>query len=88
MAPGHKIIAVWCLLIAVTLLSWRLGTGHGIAVEGAHTLASVVIIVIAGIKIRLVGLWFMELREAATPLRLAFEAYVFGVCAMMVWLYL
>jgi len=85
---GHKIFAVWLLLIAATLLSWFLGTGHGLTADGDYTLATVTIIIVAGVKIRLVGLWFMELREAVLWLRMVYELYVVSVCSMMLWFYL
>ncbi len=72
---------VWALLILATLVSWILGTQHGIH---DHTLASVVILLIAFIKLRLVGLYFMELREAPVVLRGLFEAYCIIVCTVVV----
>lgn len=79
--------AVWALLIAGTLLSWFLGTGHGFADDGDHTLVTVAVILVAGIKAHLVGNWFMELREAVSWLRMAFGAYVVSACAAMLWFY-
>jgi caa(3)-type oxidase subunit IV len=52
---------VWVVLIVATAATWTLGTNHGF---GNHTLASVAILLIAFIKVRLVGLYFMELRDA------------------------
>jgi hypothetical protein len=85
---SRKIAAVWFLLIAATLLSWRVGTGSAPDAGGGRTLSTLAIFLVAGVKVRLVGLWFMELREAVTPLRLAFEVYVLAVFAMMIGLYL
>jgi hypothetical protein len=85
---SRKIAAVWFLLIAATLLSWRVGTAYAPDAGGGQTLSTLAILLVAGVKVRLVGLWFMELREAVTPLRLAFEVYVLAVVAMMVGLYL
>lgn len=88
MTSSRKIAAVWLLLVAATLLSWRVGTGHAPDAEGGHTWSTLAILVVAGVKVRLVGLWFMELREAVTPLRVAFEVYVLAVSIMMLGLYL
>jgi cytochrome c oxidase subunit IV len=48
----------------------------------------VVVLGIASIKVRLVGLDFMELRSAPIPLRAAFEGYCFGLWALLSGLYL
>jgi caa(3)-type oxidase subunit IV len=72
--------AVWLLIVA-TIASWVLGTNHGI---GNHTYGSVVILLIAFVKARLVGLYFMELREAPTLLRGLFEAYCAIVCTAVI----
>lgn len=69
--------AVWFVLVALTVVSWALGTSHGVA--GNHELASLVIIVVAAFKIRFIGLYFMELRDAPWALRGAFEGY----CALL-----
>jgi hypothetical protein len=55
--------AVWLLLTVATVLSWSLGTHHSLAIA---------ILVIAFVKIRFVGLYFMELR-GAPPARARFS---------------
>jgi hypothetical protein len=67
----------WLALSTLTVVSWLLGTDHGFA--GNQVLASLAIIVVAVFKVRLVGLYFMELREAPTALRTLFEGY----CAIL-----
>ena len=64
---------VWLVLVALTLVSWTLGTRHGFA--GDHVPANVTIMVIAVFKVRLIGLHFMELRDAPWLLRGIFEAF-------------
>jgi caa(3)-type oxidase subunit IV len=76
---------IWVVLILATITSWLLGTNHGI---GNHTYASVAILLIAFVKVRLVGLYFMELREAPTVLRGLFEAYCVIVCTVVITLFL
>ena len=61
----RRLSAVWAVLVAATLASWLLGGGHGAAV-----------VAIAVWKVRLVGLYFMELRTAPVPLRVVFEGWV------------
>jgi apolipoprotein N-acyltransferase len=81
-----RLSAVWCLLVAATLLSWWLGTDHGFG-AGASS-ASVVILAVAFMKARFVGLYFMELRHAPLVLRGLFEAYCLVVLAVVVTMYL
>jgi heme/copper-type cytochrome/quinol oxidase subunit 4 len=64
-----------------TVVSWVLGTSHGIH---DRTLASIAILIIAFVKVRFVGLYFMELREAPNPLRALFETYCVVACTIVV----
>ena len=75
--------ASWLFLVAATVLSWAVGAEHG-----TGSLIAVVVLGIAAIKVRLVGLDFMELRHAPLPLRAAFEAYCVGMWALLSALYL
>src|SRR5206468_923517 len=59
---------VWSVLVIATTISWALGSDQGFGKDG-HALASVVILVVALFKVRLVGLYFMELRDAPPALR-------------------
>ena len=59
-----------------------------IVARSSHRAASTLILAVAFTKVRLVGLYFMELREAPTVLRLIFEAYCVVVFAAMLGLYL
>ena len=77
--------AVWAFLILATVVSWTLGTQHGFH---NATPASVVILLIAFIKVRLVGLYFMELGDAPKVLRGLFEAYCAVVCTVVVSVFL
>lgn len=81
-ARGRAVVS-WLMLIAATLLSYALGAEHGVG-------AAVVVVVfgIAAVKIRLVGLDFMELRGAPTPLRAAFEGYCLALWSVLSGLYL
>jgi len=71
--------AVWLLLTVATVLSWALGTHRGLAIA---------ILVIAFVKIRFVGLYFMELRGAPPALRAVFETYCLAVLLMLSAMYL
>lgn len=81
----NVISVVWLGLIAMTLLSWWLGTDHGIKDVQA---ASVLVLLVAFAKVRFVGMYFMELRHAPTPLRLLFEGWCGVVCTAIVVMYL
>lgn len=75
--------ASWLFLIAATIVSWAVGAEHG-----TGSLVAVLILGIAAVKVRLVGLDFMELRYAPIALRAAFEAYCLGMWALLSALYL
>jgi hypothetical protein len=72
----------WLILVAATLASFALGADHG-----TGSLVAVAVLAIAAIKVRLVGLDFMELRHAPIPLRAAFEVYCVGLWALLSGLY-
>ena len=74
-APG----VVWCMLCGLTLLSVAL-------VEGGwrRTLASILIVLIAAIKSRLVILHYMEANRAARHWRFLYETWNFAVSATII----
>lgn len=73
----------WLLLVAATVISWAVGAEHG-----TGSLVVLVVLAIAAIKVRLVGLDFMELRHAPIPLRAIFEFFCFAIWAVLSGLYL
>ncbi|MFI5623286.1 cytochrome C oxidase subunit IV family protein [Nocardioides sp. NPDC051685] len=77
---------VWILLVLATVVSWALGTDHGF-VEGAKS-ASLIVMVLAFVKVRFVGLYFMELKDAPLPLRILIEVYCLVVCCLTLGFYL
>jgi hypothetical protein len=83
----HRATVVWAALVGATCLSWALGASHGLE-QGGVEAATAAVLVIAFVKVRYVGLEFMELRGAAMSLRAAFEAWVLLVGATVVALYL
>lgn len=78
-------VAVWLVLVCATVLSYLLGAGHD---PGSGELAIAAVLVLAFGKTWLVGRWFMELREAPSALRGAFDAWVAVVGAAVVGMYL
>jgi Prokaryotic Cytochrome C oxidase subunit IV len=76
---------VWFLLCGLTVVSWALGTYDGFGASH-HAPASLLILAVAIFKVRLVGLYFMELKAAPTVLRSLFEGYclvLFGLLTAM-----
>ena len=78
---------VWLVLCALTIVSWTLGTSHGFG-AGHHVPASVVIFAVAIFKVRLVGLYFMELKAAPTVLRGLFEGYCVALFGLLTTMFL
>ena len=77
---------VWAFLVVATVVSWALGTDPGF-VDSTKT-ASLIVLVVAFVKVRFVGLYFMELKDAPLPLRALIEAYCLVVCCLTVGFYL
>lgn len=76
---------IWLLLMLATILSWFLGVNQNQAVLNAT--ASVSIILVAFIKVRLVMTDFMEVRSAPRGLRMMCDAWMTILCASMMVLY-
>lgn len=74
---------IWLVLVLASVTSWILGTNHGVDPE----LATTVVLVVAFIKVRLIGIHFMELNEAVLPLRVIFEAFCLLVGTAVIVLY-
>lgn len=75
---------IWAALMLATVAStWWLAKDFVVP-----TAATVAIVVIAAVKIRLVLLHFMELRTAPLAWRLVFEVWVVAVTGAIVGLYL
>jgi heme/copper-type cytochrome/quinol oxidase subunit 4 len=76
-------VAVWCVLCGLTLLSVAL-------VEGGwrRSVASIIIVLIAAVKSRLVILHYMEANRAARHWRFLYETWNFAVTATIVIGYL
>jgi caa(3)-type oxidase subunit IV len=77
---------VWFALCALTIMSWGLTSNHCFGDHSA--LAGVVILAVATFKVRLVGLYFMELKGAPRPLRGLFEGYCAGMFGLLTAMFL
>ncbi|MGV0794078.1 cytochrome C oxidase subunit IV family protein [Mycolicibacterium sp. XJ1819] len=82
-----RVTLTWGVLTVLTLISWMLGVEHGFGSD-KHVPASIVIMVVAVFKIRMIGLYFMELQDAVFGLRAALEAYCLILFALLISLYL
>jgi Prokaryotic Cytochrome C oxidase subunit IV len=81
-----EISAAWGVLAVLTVVSWAMGTAQG---NGAgHVLAGVAILTVAVFKVRIVGLHFMELRDAPWALRSVFEGYCVVLLTLLCVMYL
>lgn len=86
---AHYTTVIWLILVTMTALSWWLGE-HNMTLVNQHLTApavTTIMLVVSFFKVRLVGLHFMELRHAPLPLRLIFEAWVWGVGAALLIMY-
>jgi hypothetical protein len=82
----RRVVLVWLVLVVLTFVSWGLGVEHSRGIGPDIAMAAVLAVAFA--KTQLVGSFFMELRTAPWPLRLAFSAWVVGVGAAIVAMYL
>lgn len=80
-----RVVLVWSVLVIATAATWWLGTDHGTDNLSVRT---TLVLVIAGIKMRLIAFHFMGLREAPQALRSGFDAWCGFVIAGAVLLYL
>ncbi|MUL65875.1 hypothetical protein BOO86_15475 [Mycobacterium sp. CBMA 234] len=83
-SPANK---VWAVLLAATLVTWTLGAGHS-ALVGNTCVATVFVILIAFIKVDLVGRYFMELNHAPQRLALLFHSWSVITACTVIGIYL
>ncbi|NMO91683.1 cytochrome C oxidase subunit IV family protein [Actinomycetospora sp. TBRC 11914] len=79
-----RLALVWAGLVIATIVSVLVGHDHAALGQAG----AVIVLVIALVKARYVGLEFMELRTAPRVLRGLFEAWCLVVAAMVVVLFL
>lgn len=81
MTATRRVTLVWVLLLALTFGSFLVGVEQG---AGFASVGAAVIVGIAMIKVRLIGLHFMDVRAAPRALRALFEGYVLAVFVVLV----
>jgi Prokaryotic Cytochrome C oxidase subunit IV len=79
-----RITIIWFALLLMTVFSWQIGADDVFS----HHLTTILVLLVAFFKVRFVGLYFMELRDAPLPLKLIFEGYCVVVCLVLVTMYL
>ncbi|HSV41508.1 MAG TPA: cytochrome C oxidase subunit IV family protein [Nocardioidaceae bacterium] len=77
---------VWAVLMITTITSYLLGEDHAFGVSTQT--ASVLILTLAVVKVMFVTEFFMEMRYAPLPLRLAFIGWGLVVALSTVGIYL
>jgi hypothetical protein len=81
-------LLAWMALIGATVGSGLLGLDTVCELSPSASLMNTGLIALAAFKMRLIGLYFMELRHAPLLLRIAFEACILGVCCGVLGFYL
>jgi hypothetical protein len=84
----HRQTVVWIGLVFATMLAWGLSADHAFDGDTARRLATCGVLLVAFVKVRFVGLHFMELGHAPRVLRGCFDAWVIVVLVTLVALYL
>ena len=81
MTATRRVTLVWVLLLALTFGSFLVGVEQG---AGFASIGAAIIVGIAMLKVRLIGLHFMDVRAAPRALRALFEVYVLAVFVVLV----
>jgi len=81
------ITIVWLVLAALMVLSWLIGNRYESADASGIGTITVALMVIAFLKVRVVMFHFMEAKVAPLALRLLADAWVVGVCLIVLLMY-
>ena len=82
-----RLRVVWLALVAVTLVSWWLGSRHGPGDVTSNAPITYGVILIAGIKLRVIVREFMEVRHAPEVLRRLTDGWTLFVIAALLAIY-
>lgn len=74
----------WLALVAITCASWAMGSNPGAMTRNLF-LESALLVVLAFFKVRLIILYFMEVRHGPVLLRLSCEAWLITSCLGMLF---
>ena len=78
---------IWVILAGVTLLSWTLGNKYSLIDAGHIRYMTMLVMLLAFFKVRLVVMYFMEVDHAPLPLRILFELWCAGFGIALVVFY-
>ena len=78
-------LLVWVCLMVLTSISWYVGESPE---KYDHSGVVVSILIVTFIKIRLVIMHFMEVKNAQLPLRLAFDAWCIVVATALIGVFM
>ena len=81
MTATRRVTLVWVLLLALTFGSFLVGVEQG---AGFASVGAAIIVGIAMLKVRLIGIHFMDIQLAPRALRPLFEGYVLAVFVVLV----
>jgi flagellar motor component MotA len=81
MTATRRVTLVWVLLLALTFGSFLVGIEQS---AGFASTGAIIIIGIAMLKVRMIGIHFMDVRVAPRVLRTLFESYVLAVFVTLV----
>ena len=84
----NYITPIWIILAVITLASWLMGEGAYFVEMGYGTHLAVGLLALAFFKVRLVIMYFMEVKHAPLILRALFEAWVLLVFFAMCFIFL
>lgn len=77
---------VWLTLMALTIISWTVAVSDKLMLDSADY-KGIGLIVVAFFKVRLVILYFMEVRDSSAQLRYSCETWVLVSCLLLIGLY-
>ena len=81
-------VLVWLALVLMTLIVWVVGVERAFSHNAGPSLGMSAVLALAFLKTQIIGSYFMELRTAPQSLRRAFSAWVVGVGAIVIAMYL
>ena len=85
MSVRARLVMLWLLLVAATVLSVCLFEVS--QVRSSVRFAGCAVIAIAFVKVRYIGLDFMELRQAPRPMRIVFELWLLCIAGALIGMY-
>ncbi|TAM65771.1 cytochrome C oxidase subunit IV family protein [Mycobacterium sp.] len=79
----RRALLLWVLMVVFTCLTWSIGGGHLLT----PTTITATVLAIAFVKMRFIGLDFMELRTAPLPLAGCYDLYLVTVYIALMGMY-